>query len=184
MPVSTSHKRRSRRRSNDSDSDDTEQTLRDLCSEIDKSDMCWNILKSELHRFSDSNDRDIFDGVIDLAIEKSKEIHEKINQWFSNSNNDKLKDKYNSCSKNYNDIDRNLEEARKNLDSDHYQKISDQINGAREKLNKCKHEFGADSFDPAHVRDRNNEIGLYLDMVRAAEDRLEDYDDDDDHKKN
>ncbi|KAH6764453.1 hypothetical protein C2S52_013398 [Perilla frutescens var. hirtella] len=181
IPISSGHRSRSRRLDN-SNKDDIEKYLRDLCSETDKPDMCWNILKSELHKFdNDSDDIDIIDGVIELAIEKSKEIRDKLDQWFSDSNDENLKKKYHSCSKNYNEVDRNLEEAHRNLDSDDYRRIFDQIDDAEDELDKCKQEFGSDSFDPGHVRDRNNELVLYLDIVRAAADCLEDYDPDKDH---
>ncbi|KAH6795829.1 hypothetical protein C2S51_036815 [Perilla frutescens var. frutescens] len=181
IPISSGHRRRSRRL-DDSNKDDTEKYLRGLCSETDKPDMCWNILKSELHKFDDdSYDIDIIDGVIELAIEKSKEIRDKLDQWFSDSNDENLKKKYHSCLKNYNEVDRNLEEAYRNLDSDDYRRISDQIDDAEDELDKCKQEFGSDSFDPGHVEDRNNELGLYLDIVRVAADCLEDYQADEDH---
>ncbi|XP_057812147.1 uncharacterized protein LOC131026319 [Salvia miltiorrhiza] len=171
VPYSRSH----RRRSHDSDSNNTEQYLRDLCSETDRSDVCWNILKSELRRFDDCDDRDISDGVIDLAKEKSKVIRDQLKQWHTDSNDDSLKEKYHLCWENYNDVYRDLQEASKNLGSDDYKKISDQIDDAEDELDECRREFGPGSFDPGHVEDRNNELEIYLDVVRAAADRLEDY---------
>lgn len=167
VPSSTSHRRRSRR-SNDPDSDNTEQYLRDLCSETDKSDVCWNILKSELRRFDDCDDRDITDGVIDLAKAKSETIRDQLSQWYRDSNDDRLKEKYHLCSENYNDVYGDLEEASRNLGLDDYRKISDQVEDAEDKLDECRREFGSDSFDPGHVGDRNKELGLYLDIVGAA----------------
>lgn len=169
IPISTAHRRRRGRRSDD----DTEKYLRDICSGTDRSDDCWNILKSELHRFhGDSNGRGVVNAVIELAIAKSKEIRDKLDRWFSDSDNDELKEKYHSCSENYDDGERSLEKARRDLDdSDDCGRISDKINGAGEELEKCKRVFGSDSFDPAHVGDRNKELQLYLDIVRAAADR-------------
>ncbi|KAH6777849.1 hypothetical protein C2S51_009161 [Perilla frutescens var. frutescens] len=172
IPNSTCHRRRRSRRSDFLNRHDTEQNLRDLCSRTNRSDVCLNILKSELHRFDNSDDRDIVDGVIDLATEKSKVIGEQLDQWFRDSNDDNLKEKYHSCSDSYNDVERNLQEMHRNLDSDDYRRISSQIDDAEERLKECKREFGSNSFDPGHVGDRNNELKLYLDMVRAASDRL------------
>ncbi|XP_057811527.1 pectinesterase inhibitor-like [Salvia miltiorrhiza] len=174
-PISTSHRRRWRRSDREWNS---EQYLRDLCSETDRSDVCWNILRSELHRFDDG---DIAAGVIDLAVAKSKAIGDQLNQWYRDSNDDRMKNKYHSCSKNYDDVDRNLEQAQRNLDSDDNRRISDQIDDAEEELEECRREFGSGSFDPGHVEDRNNELRLYLDMVRVAVNRLEDYYDSDRH---
>lgn len=172
IPISSAHRRRRRRSHHDHNSDssdETEHSLRDLCSETDRSDACWDILKPEIRRFDGSDDGDIADHVIDLAADKSKEIRDKLKQWHSDSDNDELKKKYHSCSKNYNDVDHSLKEARKNLDSD-------QVEEAEKELEKCEREFDGDSFDPAHVGDRNKELRLYLDMVRVASDRLENYD--------
>ncbi|KAH6820326.1 hypothetical protein C2S53_016990 [Perilla frutescens var. hirtella] len=169
IPISTGHRRRHGWRR----SDNTQQCLKDLCSEIDRSDECWNILKSESHEFDDSDEKGIAKGVIDMAIAKSKEIHDRLNHYHSDSRDDKLKEKYHACSKNYNNASRNLVVVRRNLDSgDHYRNIHVQLDGAKEELKKCKREFREGRFDPGHVGDRNKELGIYLDIVRVATDRL------------
>lgn len=149
-------------------SKDTEHYLRDLCSQTDRPDLCWKNLKPELHRFHNSDDRGVADGVIGLAIAKSKETRGELNHWFSDSDNDKLKEKYHSCSENYNDASRQLEKVRKDLDSDDHRKMSEEIRDAEEILNKCRRVFGEDSFDPGHVGDQNNELGVFLDIIRVA----------------
>lgn len=159
IPISSAHKRRSK--------DAEKYIIRDLCSKTEDSDKCWNILK---HKFNHSDERDIANNVIELAIAKSKEIRE---QWFSYSKNDNLKLKYRSCWKNYNEVDRNIVQAQRNLDSDDYRNISDQIDDAQGESDKCRQVF---EYDPTRVGDPNHEFGLYLDMVRVAVDRLEDSD--------
>ncbi|KAG6395414.1 hypothetical protein SASPL_146059 [Salvia splendens] len=173
IPTSLAHKRRFRR-SDDSNSDDAEQYLRDLCSETDRSDACLNIVKSELHRFNHVIG-DINDKIIDLALEKSEEFRDQLKQWHKDSNDERLKEKYRSCSSNYNDINRDLQELQRNLDSDDDRKTSDLIEDIEHELDECKREFGQGSFDPGHVEDRNNELGIYSDLVRVAIDRLEDF---------
>lgn len=155
-------------------SDDTEQYLRDICSETDNSDVCWNLIEPELHRFDKTDDEEIIDGVIDLAREKSKEVQEQLDNWYKDSKDDKLKKKYHSCSKNYKNIEHDLEKVQKILDSDDYDKIWDKIDNAGEKLDKCRKEFEEGSFDPGYVEDRNNELKVYLDLVRVAAGDLED----------
>lgn len=113
--------------------------------------------------------------MIDLARAKSKEIREKLNQWHRDSNDENLKKKYYLCLENYNDVDRNLEKSLKNLGSDDYRKIWAQIDDSQGELDECKREFGSGSYDPAHVGDRNRELGVYLDVVRVAAERLEGY---------
>lgn len=170
IPVSTSHRKKW-----GESSKDTEQYLRDLCTKTDRSEECWKILKPELYRFGDSDEGTVAGAVIDLAIAKSDEIHDKLKQDYSDSKNDELKEKYNSCSRNYNDVNRNLVAARRDLDSDVRRNIAVQIKDAGEELKKCKREFEKESFDPAHIRDRNKEIGLYLEIVRAAAHGLENH---------
>ncbi|KAG6398142.1 hypothetical protein SASPL_139595 [Salvia splendens] len=174
VPFSTSHRKRSRKSHGSNSGDNTEKYLRDLCSETDRSDVCWNILRSEVRRFDSGGDRDIAGGVIDLAIAKSKEIHGKLRKWHKDSDDKKLKEKYHLCSENYNDVFRDLKEAVKKLGSDDYREILDEIDDAEDELDECRQLFGSGSFDPGHVEDRNDELGVYLDVVRAAADRLGD----------
>ncbi|KAL8033890.1 hypothetical protein ABFX02_13G185400 [Erythranthe guttata] len=152
---------------------DLENDLRDLCSQTNKTKKCWNIIKSEFSRFSDADgNKGVAGVVIDLAIAKSDEIHDKLNQLYDDSKNDELKEKYLSCSKNYNDASRNLDLARRNLDSDDYRNISVQIDDTSDELKSCRHEFKKDSFDPAHIRNRNKEFKIYVEIVKVATDRL------------
>lgn len=177
IPITTAHRRRSRRSQHDSFSDsvpDSEQCLRDLCSDTERPDVCSTILKSESNRFENSDDRDVAGGVIDLAIARSNEIRDTLEQWFTDSTDDSVKDKYRTCSENYGDVGRNLEEARRSLDSDDYRRISVGVADGEDELEKCRREFETESFDPGHVADRVSEIRVYLDMVKAAADRLED----------
>lgn len=175
IPSSTSEIEKWRRRYEDSD--DTERYLRDLCSETDNSDVCWDFVKPELHRFDDSDDVEIIDGVIDLAREKSEKIYDQLNQWYKDEKDEKLKKKYHSCSKNYKEIGHNLEKVQKKLDSDDVEKILKKIDKAGEKLDKCRKEFEGGSFDRGHVGDRNDELKVYLDLVRVAAGDLEGYND-------
>lgn len=162
IPISMGHREKS----------ETEKDLRDLCSQTNRSKECWKIIKSELTRFNDNDYRSVAGVIIDLAIAKSDDIHEKLNQLYKDSRDDTLKDKYISCSKNYNDANRNLVVAKRNLDSDDYRYIPVQIDDAVQELKSCRRGFDRDSFDPAHIRNRNKEFGLYLDVVKVATDRL------------
>ncbi|KAH6796127.1 hypothetical protein C2S51_037113 [Perilla frutescens var. frutescens] len=177
IPISTSHREKWRR--SDEPKTDTKGYLRDLCSKTNKSNECWKILKPELYRFSDSSDKNIASIVMDMAKAKSNEVHDKLNHYYSDSKNDELKDKYTSCSKNYNDINRNLIVTERDLDSDNYANIPVQINDASEELKNCMQEFEKDSFDPAHIRDRNKELGLYLEIVWLTMDRMKNEHDND-----
>lgn len=167
IPVSAGdHAERSRR------SENIEQFLKDLCSETEKSNECWNILKSELNRFTSSDERTIAGDAADLAIAKSKEIYDELYQYHLDSEDEGLKKKYLLCAKNYYDANCNLVLARRNLDFDENPNISNEVSDAEEELNNCEHEFEEELFDPARVGDRNEELGLYLGIVRAASARL------------
>ncbi|PIM99408.1 hypothetical protein CDL12_04582 [Handroanthus impetiginosus] len=150
----------------------TERNLRDLCSLTRNSTECWKIIKSEYGRFDDTDYRSVAGIVIDLAIAKADEIHDKLNRLHEDSRNDELKGKYLSCSKNYNDANRNLDLAKRNLISNDYRNIPVQINDTLEELRSCRRAFNNDSFDPAHIGNRNREFGHYVDIVKVATDRL------------
>lgn len=178
IPSSTSEIAKWRRRTDDSD--DTERYLRDLCSETDNSDECWDIVKPEVHRFEHSDDGEIINRMIDLARERSEKIYDQLNDWYKDCKDEKLKKKYHSCSKNYKEIGKNLEKVQKNLDSDDVEKILKKIDKAGEKLDKCREEFKEGSFDRGHhVRDRNDELKVYMDLVRSAASDFEGYYDED-----
>ena len=133
-------------------SNDVVQQLRDHCSESDSVS--------------------IADCTISVAMQKAEAFSDELYKWYKDTNDVKWKEKYRLCSKNYIEVDRNLKMARRSLDSDDYRIISDQIDDAREELDKCKCEIGPSLFEPGHVVDRNNELGLYLIFARAATGRL------------
>ncbi|KAI3455857.1 hypothetical protein Pfo_012520 [Paulownia fortunei] len=151
---------------------EVETDLRDLCSQTNKSKECWKIIKSEFSRFDDTDYRSVAGVVIDLARAKADEIHDKLNQLHEDSRDDNLKEKYLSCSKNYNDAHRNLVVAKRNLDSDDYRNIPVQVDDTVQELKSCRREFDKDSFDPAHIRNRNKEFRVYVEIVKVAVDRL------------
>lgn len=155
------------RRSDETDKN-TEQYLIDLCSQTNRSNDCWKILKPESYRFNGSDEKTAIEAVIDLAANKSKIIHDRLNKLYTDSRNEQLKEKYITCSKNYNDVNRNLVVARQNVDSKNHKSISVQLKDAVEELKSCEREFEWGSFDPAHIGDRNKELGLYLDIVSVA----------------
>ncbi|GFQ04470.1 pectinesterase inhibitor [Phtheirospermum japonicum] len=153
---------------------DREKELRDLVSQTDESKESWKIIKPQLSRFTDTDPKIVADVILDLAITRGDEIHEQLNRLHEDSRNDELKSKYLSCSKNYNDAIRNLKLAKRNLGSDDFHKIPIEIDDTIEELNSCVLEFEGDSFDPAHIRNRQKEFGNYVNIVKVATDRLQD----------
>lgn len=105
-------------------------------------------------------------------MQKAEVFNDELNKWYKDTNDVRWKEKYRLCSKNYIEVDRNLKMARRSLDSDDYRLISDQIDDAREELDKCKCKMGPSLFEPGHVVDRNNELGFYLIFAQAAIGRL------------
>ncbi|KAL8508424.1 hypothetical protein ACS0TY_018882 [Phlomoides rotata] len=146
--------------------------LRDLCSDTEKSKQCWKIIEPEINRFTDTDIRNIAGVVIDLAIVKSRDISDQLNQLYRDSGNDALKEKYRSCSQNYYDANSNLDFVRRSLNSGNFQEITSVVDNAEEELKSCKREFGRESFDPAHTRNRNKEFRNYVDIVRTATNRF------------
>ncbi|KAG8385144.1 hypothetical protein BUALT_Bualt03G0011200 [Buddleja alternifolia] len=154
------------------DDSDKENDLRDLCSQVKKSKECLDIIKSEFRRFEDTDCKGVAGPVIDLAREKAEEIRDMLNGLHKDSRDDKLKDKYISCSKNYNDASRDLDLAKRYFDSNDYQHIPVQVDEIEQELKNCKREFNKDAFDPAHIRNRSKEFRVYVDLVKVAIDRL------------
>ncbi|KAL8508406.1 hypothetical protein ACS0TY_018860 [Phlomoides rotata] len=147
--------------------------LRRLCSDTKKSKQCWKIIKHEIDRFTDTDIRNVAGIVLNLAIEKSDEINDKLNHLHLDSRDDSLQEKYLSCSNNYNDPHHNLKIAKGYLDSDHdYQRIHDRVDDVAKELKSCKHQFWEKSFDPSHIKDNNKEFGEYVEIVRTATQRF------------
>lgn len=159
IPISTGDEERSRR-------------LEDLCSDTKRSNECRTILRSELNRFQNSDSRTFAGGAAELAIAKFKEIYDKIYQYHSDCRDNRLKAKYLSCAINYYDASCNLELARRILDFDEFPNISDEVDDAEEELMNCRRELAEESLDPSRVGVLKEDIGLYLDMVRAAAGRI------------
>ncbi|KAG6398141.1 hypothetical protein SASPL_139594 [Salvia splendens] len=148
--------------------EESSRRLEDLCSETNRSSDCRNILKSNWNRFNLSDDR----AVVELAIAKSKEIYDGIYRHHLDSGDERLKSKYLSCAINYYDANCNLEMARRTLDFDEFPDITGDVDDVEEKVMSCWREFREESLDPGRARDSGEEIGLYLEMIRAAAGRV------------
>ncbi|KAL1538424.1 hypothetical protein AAHA92_27174 [Salvia divinorum] len=146
--------------------------LDELCSENNRPNDCRNILKSEWSRFDLSDDRAVAGAVVELAIAKSKEIYDRIYQHHLDSGDEGLKSKYLSCAISYYDANCNLEMARRTLDFDEFPDISGDVGGVEEEVVSCRREFREESLDPGRARGADEEIGLYLEMIRAAAGRV------------
>ncbi|KAL6502192.1 hypothetical protein OROMI_021969 [Orobanche minor] len=133
--------------------------LKEFCAQTGKSKECWKIIKPKLREFHDTDPKTVADVLLDMARAK-----------------DELKEKYLSCSKNYNDAIRNLNLARRNLESDNYQNIPVQIDDTIEELKGCRFEFNKGSFDPSHIRNREKEFRVYVDIAKVATDSLLNHD--------
>ncbi|GFQ04469.1 hypothetical protein PHJA_002590800 [Phtheirospermum japonicum] len=151
---------------------EVEKYLRDICSKTNESKWSWEIIKSELHQFNDTDPRKIADTIIVLAKTKGEQIHVELNRLYEGSRDGKLIYKYGSCSKNYSDAIRNLYLARRDIELNTDRNIVFEIDDAFEELNSCGLQFDNDSFDPAHIRNRIREFRVYLQIVKVATDSL------------
>lgn len=173
IPISIAYRRGEWRRGGWRRGGNAEQFLRDLCSKNDRADACLSIIKANPHLFKNSNKLDAVSDVIDLALEKTYAFGDQFNQWYKDTNDNKIRKKYGSCSKNYDEVSAYLEDAQRDFDSYDYQRTADRVNDAQKELKNCGRVFGSGSFDPGHVENRNNEIQIYLDIIRAATTRLD-----------
>ena len=174
IPISTAHRRRWGRRSpSRGDDKNAEQFLRDICSNHEKADACLSLIKGDPRLFDNSNSADAVSDVIDLALEKINAFGEQLNKWYEDTNDNTIRERYGSCAENYDDVRAHIEDAKRDFGSDDLRSVADRVDEARDELDRCKRVFGPGSIDPGHVENRNNEIGIYLDIVRAAATRLD-----------
>ncbi|KAL3616764.1 hypothetical protein CASFOL_039158 [Castilleja foliolosa] len=151
-------------------SSEIEKYLRDISSNTNESNWSWQILKSELSQFNDTDPRKIADTIVVLAKTKGEQIHEELDRLYEASGDDKLIYKYGSCSKNYSDAIRNLYLVRRDIELNKDRNIVIEVDDAFEELNSCGSQFEDGSFDPAHVWERNREFRVYLEIVKVATD--------------
>ncbi|KAL8512979.1 hypothetical protein ACS0TY_019224 [Phlomoides rotata] len=191
IPISIGHKEKSNNKSDlwgddsepdidcgddpESDIEDSEvgRYLKDICSDTENPKHCWKIIKPEISRFTDTDSRNFAGIIVDLAIEKSCEIKNQLDQLNQESTEDALKVKYGVCINNYNDAKQSLQIAKGNINSGgDCGDISAQVDNVKQDLKNCEEEFLEGSLDPALIRDRNNEFEHYVEIVRAATNRF------------
>ncbi|KAL1537591.1 pectinesterase inhibitor-like [Salvia divinorum] len=175
IPISTAHRRRWRRRSpsRGRGDDNAEQFLRDICSRHEKADACLSLIKADPRLFDNSDNAGAVSDVIDLALEKTGAFAEQLNKWYEDTNDSSIRERYGSCAESYDDVRDRLEDAKRDVGSDDFRSVGDRADEARDVLERCERVFGPGSIDPGHVENRNNEIRIYLDIVRAATTRLD-----------
>ncbi|GFZ16628.1 hypothetical protein Acr_25g0010370 [Actinidia rufa] len=78
---------------------------------------------------------------IDLASSKAKDIHKKLDSLYDKTSNSRMKDRYNSCSKNYHDAMRDLEETKRLFNDHDYKRILVQVNDVVEEVHDCKNQL-------------------------------------------
>ncbi|KAL8512978.1 hypothetical protein ACS0TY_019223 [Phlomoides rotata] len=155
----------------DDDREDSEigNYLRDICSDTEKPKQCWKIIKAEITRFTDTDSRNVAGIAVDLAIAKSTEIKDQLNQFNQKPAESALKVKYAFCLNSYNDAKHNLETVKGNIYTcGNCGNISTRVDNVTHDLTSCKERFDETGFDPANIRDRNKGFGHYVDIVRAA----------------
>ncbi|XP_073059603.1 pectinesterase inhibitor-like [Primulina eburnea] len=129
------------------------------------------LLKPERSRFHTDTT-----GVVEVAIKFAKgiadEIQDKISRLGEESNNEKMKEKYWSCSKNYGDAIRDLNEAKRMLRKREYSAFPVLVDDVIDELKSCHNNFDNGTFDPAHIQNRNVEFRVYADLLKVAVDCL------------
>ncbi|KAL7089634.1 hypothetical protein ACP275_13G196500 [Erythranthe tilingii] len=145
-----------------------ENYLQELCSQTNDTQVCWNFIKDEANRFNETSILRAAIIALDPVEEKADEIHDKLDRLYNRSKDKNLKNKYLSCSKNYNDAISYLKLVRRSFVNYDFDNILGQVDDAVEELNICSLEFTDNSFDPAHIRNRNNEFRICLEFLKAA----------------
>ncbi|KAL8508422.1 hypothetical protein ACS0TY_018880 [Phlomoides rotata] len=141
--------------------------------EIDGTQICWEIIKPEINRFTSTDNRNVAGVVIDVTMKKTVDVIGEFTQLWLDSGDDALKKKYRSCAESYVSANQNLDAVRSGLyNPDVLQEISGWVDNVEGGMKSCNREFGGKSFDPAHVRNRNKEYRNYVDIVRTATNRI------------
>ncbi|KAL7089635.1 hypothetical protein ACP275_13G196600 [Erythranthe tilingii] len=141
--------------------------LKEVCSNTNKTKECWYFIKPQLNRFDGALILELAPIARGLVQEKAHEINDKIDRLYNGSKNENMKNKYLSCSQNYNDAIAYLQLVKISYEKRDYDNILIQIDDAAQELECCSHQFTENSFDPAHVRNRNNEFRIYLEFLKA-----------------
>lgn len=145
--------------------------LRSLCSKTHDPDICWKLLKPERSRFH-TDTTGVVEVAMDLAKVKANEIQDKLSRLGEESKNEKMKEKYRSCSKNYSDAIRDLIEAKRMLRKREYSGIAVLVDDVIDEMKSCHNNFDNGASDPAHIQNRNMEFRVYADLLNVAVDCL------------
>ncbi|KAG5540394.1 hypothetical protein RHGRI_020572 [Rhododendron griersonianum] len=152
--------------------------LKKLCSKTSDSKLCLDFLKSD-SRTSSADNRGLFEIAIDLAYTKATDIHKDLNSLYDSSGDYKLKDRYNSCSKNYHDTIRNLDLVKKLFNDRDYKRIEVQISDSVEEIRDCQNQLKNNENDSHDLKKRTKEFELLCDVVKVSAKSLEGKDRDD-----
>lgn len=148
-----------------------ERYLKDLCSNTTDPKQSWKIIKPEIVRFTDTDIRNVTGVVIDLAIEKSRAIHDILYQLYAVCREiyelKPCKDKAKSCMKNYTYANHYLQIARSYLNFN-FGEIPNYVDYVEGELKSCINDFRDKTLDSTGIMDRNKEFENYLEIVRAA----------------
>ncbi|KAG5540403.1 hypothetical protein RHGRI_020580 [Rhododendron griersonianum] len=152
--------------------------LKKLCSKTSDRESCLDFMKTD-SRTSGADNRGLLEIAIDLAYSKTTDIHKDLNSLYDNSGDYRLKDRYNSCSKNYHDTMRNLDLIKKLFNDRDYDRIEVQISDSVEEVRDCKNQLENNDNDSYDLKKRTKEFELLCDVVKVSAKYLEGKDRDD-----
>ncbi|XP_057478858.1 pectinesterase inhibitor-like [Actinidia eriantha] len=141
--------------------------LKKLCSKTDNGGLCMKFMKSD-SRTVDADNRALTEVAIDLASSKAKDIHKKLNSLYDKTSNSRMKDRYNSCSKNYHDAMRDLEETKRLFNDHDYKRILVQVNDVVEEVHDCKNQLDKLEKGVSGLKKKAKEFELLCDVIKVA----------------
>ncbi|KAI3455856.1 hypothetical protein Pfo_012519 [Paulownia fortunei] len=158
IPSSTGHKIK-----------DTE--IKHLCSKTSNLGRCYKLLKSD-HRTTNVDAKGLAEVSVDLASNNANKIYSQLNSFAKATHDSRLRNIYNSCSKNYDDAIRDLEVVKKNLHSGAYNNIPVQVKDVSEEIKSCEKVFNGASSDHANIKKRNQDFEFLISIVKITLDNL------------
>lgn len=156
-----------------SPTDGWDEVLKLLCNDTDNPNKCWDeIIVAHYDKFNHTEDRvRATISALDLARAKAIEIQQQIKKLYTtcDAENQLLKDKYMLCVNNYNDVISDIDNGKTYINTPGiWYTATPPGDIILDDFAKCVHSFDIWAADLNQVRDMNNEMKVYAQLVRAS----------------
>ncbi|GFQ04471.1 pectinesterase inhibitor [Phtheirospermum japonicum] len=145
----------------------TDADIKHLCSKTSSSGGCFKVIKSD-HRTANVDSKGLFNGLVDKASRKAKNIQSELNTFAKATHDSKLRNEYKLCSEKYNDAIHKLEVAKEKLKSGAYKSVYVPVKDTYEDIKSCQKTLKGASNGHAQILKKNNDLEFLLSIAKAA----------------